>query len=86
MPIGAVVALLSCLASHGARLLENDFMSVQEAGEKIIYPNGFVLSPYAETGPPGPGLKGPPRKLWHASPGSSGGLPAGITNSGQLSG
>ena len=45
-----------------------------EAGEKIIYPNGFVLSPYAETGSPGPGLKGPPRKLWHASPGSSGGL------------
>ncbi len=57
-----------------------------EPGEKIIYPNGFVLSPYAETGPPGPGLKGPPRKLWHASPGSSGGLPAGITNSDQLSG
>jgi error-prone DNA polymerase len=53
----------------------------QETGEKIIYPNGFVLSPYAETGPPGPGLKGPPRKLWHASPGSSGGLASGITNS-----
>jgi error-prone DNA polymerase len=52
-----------------------------EAGEKIIYPNGFVLSPYAETGSPGPGLKGPPRKLWHASPGSSGGLDAGIGNS-----
>ena len=59
--------------------------ALQETGEKIIYPNGFVLSPYAETGPPGPGLKGPPRKLWHASPGSSGGLPAGITNSDQLS-
>ncbi|HZC63903.1 MAG TPA: DNA polymerase III subunit alpha [Streptosporangiaceae bacterium] len=54
---------------------------VPEAGEKIIYPNGFVLSPYAETGSPGPGLKGPPRKLWHASPGSSGGLDAGIGNS-----
>jgi hypothetical protein len=53
----------------------------QESGEKIIYPNGFVLSPYAETGSPGPALKGPPRKLWHASPGSSGGLPTGITNS-----
>ena len=53
----------------------------RETGEKIIYPNGFVLSPYAETGAPGPGLKGPPRKLWHASPGSSGGLSAGITNS-----
>jgi error-prone DNA polymerase len=52
-----------------------------ETGEKIIYPNGFVLSPYAETGAPGPGLKGPPRKLWHASPGSSGGLAADITNS-----
>jgi error-prone DNA polymerase len=52
-----------------------------QAGEKIIYPNGFVLSPYAETGSPGPGLKGPPRKLWHASPGSSGGLDAGISNS-----
>jgi error-prone DNA polymerase len=52
-----------------------------EAGEKIIYPNGFVLSPYAETGSPGPGLKGPPRRLWHASPGSSGGLDAGISNS-----
>ncbi len=51
-----------------------------EAGEKIIYPNGFVLSPYAETGSPGPGLKGPPRKLWHASPGSSGGLDAGISD------
>ena len=58
----------------------------QETGEKIVYPNGFVLSPYAETGPPGPGLKGPPRKLWHASPGSSGGLPSGITKSDQLSG
>jgi error-prone DNA polymerase len=57
-----------------------------ETGEKIVYPNGFVLSPYAETGSPGPGLKEPPRKLWHASPGSSGGLPTGIGNSGQLSG
>ena len=49
----------------------------EETGEKIVYPNGFVLSPYAETGSPGPGLKGPPRRLWHASPGSSGGLNAG---------
>jgi error-prone DNA polymerase len=42
------------------------------AGE-IVYPTGFRLSPYAETGSPGGPLKGPPRKLWHASPGSSGG-------------
>ena len=39
---------------------------------KTIYPNGFVMSPYAETGSPGAGLKDAPRRLWHASPGSSG--------------
>ena len=43
-----------------------------EANPKIIYPNGFVQSPYAETGSPGGVLKDPPRTLWHASPGSSG--------------
>jgi error-prone DNA polymerase len=48
---------------------------------KIIYPNGFALSPYAETGSPGAGLKDPPRRLWHASPGSSG----AVTDPAQLS-
>jgi len=38
----------------------------------IVYSNGFTLSPYAETGSPGSPVKRPPRKLWHASPGSSG--------------
>jgi error-prone DNA polymerase len=36
---------------------------------KIMYPNGFTLSPYAETGAPGDGRKDPPRLIWHASPG-----------------
>ena len=45
-----------------------------EGNPKIVYPNGFVLSPYAETGSPGGALKDPPRTLWHASPGSSGGM------------
>jgi error-prone DNA polymerase len=40
---------------------------------KITYSSGFTLSPYAETGSPGSPVKDPPRKLWHASPGSSGG-------------
>jgi error-prone DNA polymerase len=40
---------------------------------KARYVSGFLLSPYAETGSPGGGVKDPPRKLWHASPGSSGG-------------
>jgi len=43
-----------------------------EGNPKIIYPNGFVQSPYAETGSPGGALKDAPRTLWHASPGSSG--------------
>jgi hypothetical protein len=51
---------------------------------KIIYPNGFVLSPYAEAGVPGRALKDPPRTLWHASPGSSSGFTAGPANPGQL--
>jgi error-prone DNA polymerase len=46
--------------------------STGEANPKTIYPNGFVQSPYAETGSPGGALKDPPRTLWHASPGSSG--------------
>jgi error-prone DNA polymerase len=37
----------------------------------VIFANGFVLSPYAETGAPGGNLKNPPRTLWHASPGST---------------
>jgi error-prone DNA polymerase len=41
-------------------------------GEAIIYPTGFRLSPYAETGSPGGAIKDAPRKLWHASQGSSG--------------
>ena len=36
-----------------------------------VFANGFVLSPYAETGGPGGSLKHPSRTLWHASPGST---------------
>ncbi|MCW2877419.1 MAG: polymerase alpha subunit [Sphaerisporangium sp.] len=42
-------------------------------GRRIEYGNGYRLSPYADNGAP-PGSRTPPRKLWHASPGSSGGL------------
>ncbi|MGN9845399.1 DNA polymerase III subunit alpha [Nonomuraea sp. H19] len=38
-------------------------------GRRIEYPNGFRLSPYSDLGPP---VVAPPRRLWHASPGSSG--------------
>jgi len=35
-----------------------------------VFSNGFVMSPYAETGGPGGPVKAP-RRLWHASPGSA---------------
>jgi error-prone DNA polymerase len=40
-------------------------------GRAIEYPNGYRLSPYADVGP-APGISGPPRRMWHASGGSSG--------------
>jgi error-prone DNA polymerase len=46
----------------------------------LVHPTGFRMSPYADTKPAGDEAKGaarraavgPPRKLWHSSPGSSG--------------
>jgi error-prone DNA polymerase len=40
----------------------------------VVFANGFTLSPYAETGGPGPAPKNL-RTFWHASPGSSGAPP-----------
>jgi error-prone DNA polymerase len=38
----------------------------------LVHPSGFRQSPYADLKPPGTDTKSPPRKLWHASPGSPG--------------
>jgi len=38
----------------------------------LVNPLGAVLSPYADVGTPGQDPRRVPRKLWHASPGSSG--------------
>jgi error-prone DNA polymerase len=44
------------------------------AAPPLKYANGFALSPYADIRPAGSSTKeGPPKKLWHSSPGSSGG-------------
>jgi error-prone DNA polymerase len=43
-------------------------------GANRVFANGFTLSPYAETGGPGPAPKNL-RIFWHASPGSSGSPP-----------
>ena len=47
-------------------------------GAVHVYATGFKASPYADVKPAGDGTgtsrgAGAPRKLWHASPGSSGG-------------
>jgi error-prone DNA polymerase len=41
----------------------------------LVHPSGFKQSPYADVRTPGEDVKKgvPPRKLWHSSPGSSGG-------------
>jgi error-prone DNA polymerase len=41
-------------------------------GLPIVYANGYRLSPYADITPTDGAVKHPPRKLWHASGGSSG--------------
>lgn len=38
----------------------------------LVHPTGFLQSPYADIKPAGVPANQPPRKLWHASPGSSG--------------
>ena len=42
----------------------------------LVHPSGFRQSPYADVSTPGEDVKKgtPPRKLWHSSPGSSGGM------------
>jgi error-prone DNA polymerase len=43
-------------------------------GRARVYPSGFAKSPYVDISPAGGSpAGGPPRKLWHSSPGSSGG-------------
>jgi len=41
-------------------------------GTARVYSSGFAQSPYVDIGPAGTHPSGPPRKLWHSSPGSSG--------------
>jgi len=42
-------------------------------GRARVYASGFAASPYADIAPAGTHPSSAPRKLWHSSPGSSGG-------------
>ncbi|PPK95251.1 error-prone DNA polymerase [Kineococcus xinjiangensis] len=70
-------------AEFGARTLGGDRADAAEDGRRaggmggrrvLVHPSGFRQSPYADVRPPGddPRGGGGPRKVWHASPGSSG--------------
>ncbi|MFC5746946.1 DNA polymerase III subunit alpha [Actinomadura rugatobispora] len=39
---------------------------------RVLYANGFAMSPYSDIGHAGEAVKRPPSRLWHASGGSSG--------------
>jgi error-prone DNA polymerase len=58
-------------ASHSTRPVVAN--PPRDGARPLRYANGFALSPYADVRPPGTHPKDGPRKLWHASPGSSGG-------------
>ncbi|SER48148.1 error-prone DNA polymerase [Propionibacterium cyclohexanicum] len=57
-----------------ARLAWTPGASGQSAGARrmLLHPSGFVQSPYADIAVAGDSPAAAPRKLWHASPGSSG--------------
>ena len=42
-------------------------------GGALLHPTGFLQSPYADIKPSGGDARSAPRRLWHSSPGSSGG-------------
>jgi error-prone DNA polymerase len=42
---------------------------------RVLYANGFAMSPYSDIGHAGEAVKRPPARLWHASGGSSGPTP-----------
>jgi error-prone DNA polymerase len=45
----------------------------EQARRVLVHSTGFRLSPYADVRPAGEATQAAPRKLWHSSPGSSGG-------------
>ncbi|MGB9377311.1 MAG: OB-fold nucleic acid binding domain-containing protein, partial [Mycobacteriales bacterium] len=60
-------------AVHGAAESRSTRPVVVRPRPVFVSATGFRLSPYADIKPPGESAKEAPRKLWHSSPGSSGG-------------
>jgi error-prone DNA polymerase len=69
-------ARVSDAAVHGAaesRSTRPVMVRPPVGGAARVYASGFAQSPYADIRPAGTDPGGAPRKLWHSSPGSSGG-------------
>jgi error-prone DNA polymerase len=75
-------AVRAAMAAGAVRDLIPGLPDIPGKPPKIIYPNGFTQSPYAEASAPGGNMRNPSRLLWHASPGSSGGWQPGTPGAG----
>ncbi len=72
---GGIAAVRSALAEADAMAHESAAGAPEPEGHRVlVHASGFRQSPYADTRPAGASPSLPPRKLWHASPGSLGAL------------
>ena len=76
--IDAVRAMMAAtdipLDARGNPVTERRSGVAESGGRRrvLVHASGFQQSPYADTRPPGESIQQQGRKLWHASPGSSG--------------
>src|SRR5699024_6532379 len=69
---GGIEAVHAAFAEADDLARTRDAAHRQPEGHRVlVHASGFRQSPFADTRPAGTGVQ-PPRKLWHASPGSSG--------------
>ncbi len=73
-----IEAVHGAAESHSTRPVVADPPASGAAGgmgrrRVLVHSSGFQMSPYSDIKPAGEGTKSAPRKLWHSSPGSSGG-------------
>lgn len=70
--MSAVTATRAVARVGGADGGHSEVEAMDQARRVLVHPSGFRQSPYADVRPAGASTGGAPRKMWHASPGSSG--------------
>ncbi len=71
--VGGLDAVRAALAEADEMARASAEKAPEPEGRRVlVHASGFKQSPYADTRPAGASPAGAPRKLWHASPGSSG--------------